>query len=720
MRMRLRPLAVSLLLLASPLFAGELLCDAGPENDRRALALHQRTRERLASLADDPSRAALLRNGAFHLPADETITPGHRPFDLAGQSLVFTPAGSEAFTMRREALAYVEPTAEPVRDFRSGTGSHFVAHDLPFAFPLFGTSATRIYVTAFNGIHTSEPVVQQGTQFDAIEAAVHRSPVLSPLMITTNEPADFEFPRVWIEQQAGAVIVTWRGGGDAPFAYDVQAKLASDGTVTYSYRSMTAMHWGAPILSAGFEPAQASRATLLTKDDLANDVSTALPSAIRPMLDVRRVEVQRLDSSELFAVRITLAGAIDPAKLAEGEVLGFDATIGPMKAAVRVSRDETHVLSFSGLRFHVDGAAANVSGNVVELYGLQGDLDDEFTDVTTSRSGTQTDSLTGRTVFTPAPRTFVTDLSAVPQDAQLAAPIAEPFVVGSLDLHGVWELVRTSYGISPWDYDGVAIYTTFFSDIIYRAKASSTGGNPQVDGIAPFSPASGTHAARAPILMEMNQLGYAYSKTAEGASHVMLHELGHRWLYRFRILEDGKSARSLNPVSNHPASYVHTPSAFPVYGENESSVMGGTHFTPQPDGSYQAHAANSGYSWTDLYLMGLAAPEEVPSWFYVTGTGWPGEYYAEDGAVARGEKRDVNLGQVTAIHGPRVPSTALSQRQFRVLFVLVTENGIEATPAEAAKLTEWRTLMERNFLLATGGRGRLITTFVRPGKRRAS
>jgi hypothetical protein len=49
----------------------------------------------------------------------------------------------------------------------------------------------------------------------------------------------------------------------------------------------------------------------------------------------------------------------------------------------------------------------------------------------------------------------------------------------------------------------------------------------------------------------------------------------------------------------------------------------------------------------------------------------------------------------------------------------VTEEGEAATDAEVAKLNEWRMVMERNFALATGGRGKLVTTFVRPGKRRA-
>jgi hypothetical protein len=127
-----------------------------------------------------------------------------------------------------------------------------------------------------------------------------------------------------------------------------------------------------------------------------------------------------------------------------------------------------------------------------------------------------------------------------------------------------------------------------------------------------------------------------------------------------------------------------------------------------------------GYSWTDLYLMGLAAKEEVPPWFYLADTDLPGAYWPAEGDVVTGQKREVVIEQITAAHGPRIPSFALSQRQFRVLFVLVTENGQEPTDAEVAKLNQWRRVMERNFDLATGGRGRLITTFVRPGRRRAS
>jgi hypothetical protein len=564
------------------------------------------------------------------------------------------------------------------------------------------------------------PPVQGATHFDAAEAVVHRGAVLSPLTMTQGKPQRLEYPMVWVETTSDAVIVTWRSSANAPFGYDLQAKIAKDGKVTYSYRDVKAVRWGTPVLSRGFDPARVSRTLFRSVDDKADDVGSSVPAALRPMLDVRKVDSYRLADSDVYAMRITLGAAIDRTQLADGQLLVYHAVVGPELAIVEIGRDTTRVASFSSLRYADDGAAAHIDGATIELYGVQQFTQESSARVRTYLGGDEADSTTLGIPFTPAPRRIARDLSEVTEGELLPLPIAEPFALGTLDPVRVWELVRKSYGVSTYDYDAVAIFQTFFTDLIFYAGAYATRGNPQVDGIAPRSRGIDADIARSPTLLHMNQLNYGYFVAEQPASQVMLHEFGHRWLYHFAIEEDGETSNALNPVSSHPASYVHTPSAFPVYGANESSVMGGAYYTPQPDGSYRAHVANRGFSWTDLYLMGLAGPEEVPPWFYIAGTSLPREYWPPDGAIANGQKRDVGVGQIIAVHGPRIPSVALSQRQFRVLFVLLTEHGVEATDAEVAKLNQWRGLMERNFATATGGRGRLVTTFVRPGKKRAS
>jgi hypothetical protein len=694
------------------------MCGTGPATDRRVAAIHARTQARLASLAGDSSRAATLREGAFYLQTDETITAGYRPLDLIGQSLVFTPSGGDAVTLHRDALRYVEPSGGPLIDFQTNTDAHFIVHDLPFSVPLFGENVTRIYVSAFNAIHTSEPPRQTALQFDALQAGVHRGAVLSPLMITTGKPRFLDYPRVWIDDAADGVVVTWRSSTNAPFGYDLQAKIAKDGTITYSYREVVAMRWGTPVLSRGFDPAEVSRTLLRSMTDSANDVDDSVPAPLRAMLDVRGVDSQRLAGADLFAVRVALGEAIDRTKLAEGEVLTVQLVVAADVAMVEIDRDEIRVSAFGGAAPARDAAGATIEGNVIEFYGAQ-----RFTRETSARVRTyfgdeQADTMSLGIPFGAPPRSIVSDLSAVPDATTLPLPLAEPFVLGELDPLRVWNLVRDSYGISTYDYDAVAMYQSFYTDLIFYAGAYATRGNPQVDGIV-TGRGIGQGTPRSPTLLHLNQLTYNYSATTERASQVMLHELGHRWLYYFNIMEGGDETNSLNPVSGHPAAYVHTPAAFPVWGANEASVMGGGYFTPEGGGSYRAHAANHGYSWTDLYIMGLAAPAEVPPWFYIAGTDFPGEYWPQEGAIATGERRDVEVGQIIAAHGPRLPSVESSQRMFRVLFVLVTENA-EPTEAEVAKVNEWRALLERNFVLATGGRGRVVTTFVRPSRRRAS
>jgi len=718
--------ALALLLFAATLQASEPMCGTGPENDQRILAARESVRERggIRTLATAP--APILREGAFYIQNDETLTPAYRPFNLAGQSLVFTPSGTSAYSVQREPLRYVEPAGAELRNFQTATGPdwHYVARDLGGTFTVFGRSVTRIYVSAFNGIHLDPPAAQGGMQFDDLEAAVHRGAVLSPLMITARKPRFLEYPRVFVDEAPGLVRVTWRSSGNAPFGYDVQAELRSDGSVTYSYRSNTAMRWGAPILSAGFDPATAARTALSGVDDVLGDVTTQVPEAVRQMVNLRRVDVVRIAGSDLFAIRMRVEQAIDRTKLGDGQVLNFRATIGNTAASVDISRDTVNVVSFSSISADPNGASARIDGNVVEIYGIQPEAavaSERSLRVTTLYRPLNRiiDQATLSIPFTPAPRVTATDLSGVSQSATLPLPIAEPFVLGVFDPFAVWARLQPQFGLSNYDYDAVAMYQTYFTDMVFYAGAYSTGGNPQVNGIAPQSPFFSTAAAREPALLHMNQLAYNYSAAPETASKVMLHEFGHRWLYFFSIRENGQTSTALNPLGGHPAAYVHTPSAFPVYGPNESSTMGGGFFTRRDDGSYEAHAANQGFSWHDLYLMGLAAPEEVQPWFYLAGTNLPGAYWPPEGAVVNGERRDVQISQIIDVHGPRIPSVSLAQKKFRVLFVLVTEEGTEPTDAEVAKLNEWRTLMERNFETATGGRAKLVTTFVKPEKKRA-
>lgn len=714
----LRTVEVAVVLaVAGAAFAGEPMCGVSEERDLLVRLNHERARGRVAANAAT-TLPATLRDGAFYLRTDDRIATGARYFDLEGQSLRFEPRGGAKFAVTRTALQYQDP-GSLVRDFAPRTGSpwHAVPYDLgAFAFPIFGRSVTRLYLTAFNEIELGEPGEEPSASFNELEAAVHRNAVLSPLIITNRKPRQLAYPQLFVRETADALYVTWQSTAGDTFGYDVQAALHRDGSVTYSYKSMREMRWGTPLLTPGFDPAAASRTTLH-----AGNLGAGHPpqlGALGPMVDLRKVEVSRVNDSDLLAIRLTVNAAIDASKLADGQALRYVVTINNEPTYVDVNRTGWRVLPFRAISSVSQGSAVQIAGNTVELYLLQpaGMTNPQMRVFTQLRPATSSaDGYSFSPAVGPAPRSTGVDLSAA--SGEVTAPLAETFTLPDLDPYEVWNRIKPAFAISDYEVDAVAIYQNFYTDMIFYAGAYATSGNPGVTGIAPSSPTYGAHARRMPTLLHMNHFTYNYNATPETASQVLLHELGHRWLYFFRILEGGALTNSLNPVSAHPAAFVHAPAAFPVFREGESSTMGGAVFTNEGGNTYRARVSNRGFSWIDLYLMGLAAPEEVMPWFYLAGTGLRGEYWPEDNVVVTGEKREVSIDQIVAAHGDRNPSASLAQKKFRLLFVLVTEG--EPSDADAAKLNEWREVLEQTFYRATGGRGIVETELVRPAKRRA-
>ncbi|MEM7249362.1 MAG: PKD domain-containing protein [Acidobacteriota bacterium] len=153
---------------------------------------------------------------------------------------------------------------------------------------------------------------------------------------------------------------------------------------------------------------------------------------------------------------------------------------------------------------------------------------------------------------------------------------------------------------------------------------------------------------------------------------------------------------------------MHAPAAASYVTLTDSSCMGGAVWTDNGDGTFTSAPENGyyGYSWLDLYLMGLAAPEEVPSWFHLVDTdpSQPLSYYPAPGETVTGTRRDFVVEHVIDAEGPRDPSHLESPSDFFVPMVLVVRPGEDPTAgaAQVAGLCEdWM----GDFALATVGRG---------------
>ena len=163
---------------------------------------------------------------------------------------------------------------------------------------------------------------------------------------------------------------------------------------------------------------------------------------------------------------------------------------------------------------------------------------------------------------------------------------------------------------------------------------------------------------------------YAYALSQIG------HEMGHRWsaFVSARIKEE---MIPLGPT--HWARGLQAPAPFPFQRPTEASAMGGGVWQDNADGTFTQldddyYVPATGYSYLDLYLMGLMAPSEVPDFFilrHLTAAGRD----ANGHPIFTGDRTRITIGDVIAVEGPRQPDVDHSQRQFNTGMVMVVEHG---------------------------------------------
>jgi hypothetical protein len=188
---------------------------------------------------------------------------------------------------------------------------------------------------------------------------------------------------------------------------------------------------------------------------------------------------------------------------------------------------------------------------------------------------------------------------------------------------------------------------------------------------------------------------------------VLGQETGHRWLafVEFRN-QNGQTSQALLGRDQAHWSF---------FFDSDASVMEGNDIEDLGGGSFRTTAAVQRYSRLDQYAMGLIPESQVPSFFYVDNpTNVAGSRTASSapavGVTFNGTRRDVLISDVTAVLGPRVPSSADSTRVHRQAFILVVGAGRSPDSGQISKLDRIRRAWETFFLQATDGRMQAITS----------
>jgi len=154
------------------------------------------------------------------------------------------------------------------------------------------------------------------------------------------------------------------------------------------------------------------------------------------------------------------------------------------------------------------------------------------------------------------------------------------------------------------------------------------------------------------------------------------HEMGHRWAAFVSARVNGGTI-PLGPV--HWAKGLQAAVAFPYQRPTEASAMGGGVWQDNFDGTYTQldddyYVPATGYSYLDLYLMGLISAAEVPDFFMLNNL-VPAGKDTSGHPIFKAERTKLTIQDVIAVEGPRLPDVDHSQRSFNTGIVVVVEHG---------------------------------------------
>jgi hypothetical protein len=189
------------------------------------------------------------------------------------------------------------------------------------------------------------------------------------------------------------------------------------------------------------------------------------------------------------------------------------------------------------------------------------------------------------------------------------------------------------------------------------------------------------------------------------------HEMGHRW----SAFVSARAKEEMIPLGpTHWARGLQAPAPFPFQRPTEASAMGGGVWQENPDGTFTQldddyYVPATGYSYLDLYLMGLLAPSEVPDFFILRNLTEAGPD-ANGRPVFKAERSRITIEDVIAMEGPRQPDVDHSQKQFNTGMVMVVEHGKKPSGELIERVNGIRTAWTDYFSTVTGHRASMTAT----------
>jgi hypothetical protein len=187
--------------------------------------------------------------------------------------------------------------------------------------------------------------------------------------------------------------------------------------------------------------------------------------------------------------------------------------------------------------------------------------------------------------------------------------------------------------------------------------------------------------------------------------------MGHRWS-AFVSAKIGTETIPLGPT--HWARGLHAPVAFPFQRPSEASAMGGGVWQDNFDGTYTQldddyYVPATGWSYLDLYLMGLISPAEVPDFFILRNLVAAGKD-AQGRPIFKADRTRVTIQDVVAVEGPRLPDVDKAQKEFNTGIVVMVERGKQPSQELIDRANGIRAAWIDYFRTTTGHRASMTVT----------
>ncbi len=190
------------------------------------------------------------------------------------------------------------------------------------------------------------------------------------------------------------------------------------------------------------------------------------------------------------------------------------------------------------------------------------------------------------------------------------------------------------------------------------------------------------------------------------------HELGHRWGASLAAKVGNETIQLGDPY--HWLMGLQSIVPFPYVRPTEASIMGGGVWLDNFDGTYTQLDDNyyvpaTGYSYLDLYDMGLISPAEVPDFFLLRNF-QPAGMDANGHRIFKADRTKITIQDVIAAEGgPRTPDVDHSQRQFNTGMVIIVQHGQKPSERLINETNGIAAQWMKFFSITTGRRASMTT-----------